>query len=71
MIQYKTIIKTFGKGKIEDFFLCNCMLDDLLSIILSTKEISYNEIISKFEEKKPNGFIFLKFYDSSILICKD
>lgn len=71
MIQYKTIIKTFGNGKIEDFLLCNCMLDDLLSILLSTKEISYNEIISKFEEKKPNGFIFLKFYNLSILICKN
>ena len=71
MIQYKKIIKTFASGKIEDFFICNCILDDLLFLLFSTEEISYNEIISKLEEKRPNGFLFLKFYDSSILICKN
>lgn len=71
MIQYNKIIQTFGTGKIEDFFVCNCIFDDLLMFILSTEKITYNDIISKLEEKRPNGFLFLNFYDSSILICKD
>ena len=71
MIQYNKIIQTFGNGKIEDFFVCNCILDDLLFLLFSTEEISYNEFISKLEEKRANGFLFLKFYDSSILICKN
>ena len=71
MIQYNKIIKTFGNGKIEDFFVCDCIFDDLLMFILSTKKNTYNEIISRLEEKKPNGFLFLNFYDSSILICKN
>ena len=71
MIQYNKIIETFGNGKIEDFFVCNCIFDDLLMFILSTEKITYNEIISRLEEKRPNGFLFLNFYDSSILICKN
>ena len=71
MIQYNKIIKTHASGKIEDFFVCDCIFDDLLMFILSTKKITYNEIISKLEEKRPNGFLFLQFYDSSILICKN
>ena len=71
MIQYNKIIQTFGTGKIEDFFVCNCIFDDLLTFIISVEKISYNEIVSKLEEKRPNGFLFLKFYDSSILICKN
>ena len=71
MIQYSKIIKTFGNGKIEDFFVCNCIFDDLLMFILSTEQITYNNIISKLEEKRPNGFLFLNFYNSSILICKN
>ena len=71
MIQFGKLIKTFGNGKIEDFFVCNCIFDDLLTFILSTEKITYNNIISKLEEKRPNGFLFLNFYDSSILICKD
>ena len=30
MIQYNKIIETFGSGKIEDFFVCDCIFDDLL-----------------------------------------
>ena len=71
MIQYNKIIQTFSNGKIEDFFVCNCIFDDLLIFLSSFEKISYNEIISKLEEKRPNGFLFLKFYDSSILICKN
>ena len=71
MIQFSKLIKTFGNRKIEDFFVCNCIFDDLLTFILSTEKITYNNIISKLEEKRPNGFLFLNFYDSSILICKD
>ena len=72
MIQYNKIIQTFGTGKIEDFFVCNCIFDDLLIFISSSEKISYNDITSKLvEEKRPNGFLFLKFYDTSILICKN
>ena len=69
MIQYNKIIQTFGTGKIEDFFVCNCIFDDLLILISSPEKISYNDIISKIE--KPDGFLFLKFYYTSILICKN
>ena len=68
MIQFNKIIGRFD-SKIEDFFVCNCLFDDLLSFVLSSEKITYNEIISKLEEKKPNGFLFLNFYDASILIC--
>ena len=71
MIQYNKIIETFGSGKIEDFFVCDCIFDDLLMFLLSIEKITYNEIISKLQEQRPNGFLFLNFYDSSILICKD
>ena len=71
MIQYNKIIETFGSGKIEDFFVCDCIFDDLLMFMLSIEKITYNEIISKLQEKRPNGFLFLNFYDSSILICKN
>ena len=71
MIQYNKIIETFGSGKIEDFFVCDCIFDDLLMFLLSIEKITYNEIISKLQEQRPNGFLFLNFYDSSILMCKD
>ena len=71
MIQYNKIIKTSLSGKIEDFFVCDCIFDDLLMILLSIEKITYNEIISKLQEQRPNGFLFLNFYDSSILMCKD
>ena len=71
MIQYNKIIDTFGSGKIEDFFVCDCIFDDLLMFMLSIEKITYNEIISKLQEQRPNGFLFLNFYDSSILMCKD
>ena len=72
MIQYNKIIQTFGSGKIEDFFVCNCIFDDLLVLISSPGEISYNDIISKLiEEKRSDGILFLKFYDTSILICEN
>ena len=71
MIQYNKIIQTFGNGKIEDFFVCNCIFDDLLILISSPEKISYNDIISKLvKEKRPN-VLFLKFYDTSILICEN
>ena len=70
MIQFDKIIKTFGDGKIEDFFVCDCVFDDMLSFLLSDEKITYNDIISKLQEKKPNGFLFLNFYDASILMCK-
>ena len=68
MIQFKKIIERLD-GKIEDFFVCNCIFDDLLSFLLSIEKITYNDIILKLEEKKPNGFLFLHFYDASILMC--
>ena len=71
MIQYNKIIETFGSGKIEDFFVCDCIFDDLLMFLLSIEKITYNEIISKLQEQRPNSFLFLNFYDSSILMCKD
>ena len=71
MIQFDKIIKTFGDGKIEDFFICDCVFDDMLSFLLSNEKITYNGIISKLQEKKPNGFLFLNFYDASILMCKN
>ena len=71
MIQFDKKIKTIADGKIEDFFICNCVFDDLYSFLVSDEKITYNEIISELEEKKPNGFLFLKFYDASILMCKD
>ena len=70
MIQFNKIIETFSNGKIEDFFVCDCVFDDLLSFLLSIEKMTYNDIISKLEEKKPNGFLFLNFYDASILMCK-
>ena len=70
MIQFNKIIKTFADGKIEDFFVCDCVFDDILSFLLSNEKITYNDIISKLEKKKPNGFLFLNFYDASILMCK-
>ena len=71
MIQFNKIIKRFSNGKIEDFFVCDCVFDDLLSFLLSIEKMTYNDIISKLEEKKPSGFLFLNFYDGSILMCKD
>ena len=70
MIQFDKIIKTFGDGKIEDFFVCHCVFEDILLFLLSNEKITYNEIISRLQEKRPNGFLFLNFYDASILMCK-
>ena len=70
MIQFNKIIKRFN-GKMEDFFVCDCVFDDLLSFLLSIEKMTYNDIISKLEEKKPSGFLFLNFYDALILMCKD
>ena len=72
MIQFNKIIKRSGNSnsKIEDFFVCDCVFDDLLSFLVSDEKITYNDIISKLQEKKPKGFLFLNFYDASILICK-
>ena len=70
MIQFNKIIKRSGNSKIEDFFVYDCVFDDLLSFLLSDEKIRYNDIISKLQEKKPKGFLFLNFYDASILMCK-
>ena len=48
MIQYNKIIQTFSNGKIEDFFVCNCIFDDLLILISSPEKISYNFMIHRF-----------------------
>ena len=70
MIQFNKIIKRSTNAKIEDFFVCDCVLDDVLFFLLSIKKITYNEIISKLQEERPRGFLFLNFYDASILMCK-
>ena len=70
MIQFNKIIKRCTNSKIEDFFVCHCVFEDLLSFILSIEKITYNDIISKLQEKRPSGFLFLNFYDASILMCK-
>ena len=70
MIQFNKIIKRSINSKIEDFFVCDCVFDDVLYFLLSIEKITYNEIISKLQEKRPNGFLFLNFYDVSILMCK-
>ena len=71
MIQFNKIIKRSTNAKIEDFFVCDCLLDDVLFFLLSVEDITYNDIISKLQEKRPNGFLFLNFYDASIFMCKD
>ena len=70
MIQFKKIINTYVSGKIEDIFACDCFLEDLLYFLFSNKKITYDEIIRKLEEVKPNGYLLLKFYDGSIMMCK-
>ena len=70
MIQFNKIIKRSINAKIEDFFVCDCVLDDVLFFLLSIEKITYNEIISKLQEERPMGFLFLNFYDASILMCK-
>ena len=70
MIQFEKIIKTVN-DKIEDFFICDCLFDDLNSFLLSFEKMTYNDIISELGKRKPKGFFFLEFYDSSVLICKD
>lgn len=70
MIQFNKIIERFTNGKIEDFFVCDCVFDDLFSFLFSIEKMTYNDITSKLQEKNPNGFLFLNFYDASILMCK-
>ena len=70
MIQFDKIIKRFSNSKIEDFFVCDCVFDDVLSFLLINEKITYNDIILKLQEKKPKGFLFLNFYDASIFMCK-
>ena len=70
MIQFNKIIRYNNNSKIEDFFVCDCVFDDVLSFLVSIEKITYNDIISKLQEKNPNGFLFLNFYDASIFMCK-
>ena len=71
MIQYNKIIQTSDSGKIEDFFVCDCIFDDLFGLICSPGEISSDIILKLIEEKRLNGILFLIFYDSLILICEN
>ena len=70
MIQFSKIIKRSINSKIEDFFVCDCVLDYVCFFLSSTEKITYDDIISKLQKKRPNGFLFLNFYDASILMCK-
>ena len=69
MIQFNKIIKKIN-DKIEDFFVCDCLIDGLFSFLVSIEEITYNDIISKLKEKKPADFLFFNLFSISILMCK-
>ena len=69
MIQFNKIIKKINET-MEDFFVCDCLIDDLFSFLVSEEKIRYNDIISKLEEKKPANFLFFNLFGVSILMCK-
>ena len=71
MIQFNKIIRRLITGRIEDFFVCDCLLDELLEILFSDREFSYDEMVKLLEEKHPSGHFFLNFFDSSIMMCKE
>ena len=70
MIQFNKIIEKFN-GKMEDFFVCDCLFEDLFSFMVSDERITYNDIILKLQEKRSKGFLFLNMFSSLILICKN